>query len=719
MAESTVKIVFLGDASKLKGEIDGIDSKVDKSGSVFDGFGKKAALGLGAGGLAAGAAFVHFGQMGNALDAMGKKASTVFEGSKGEIDQWADANAKAFGLTDDQLTGLAANFGDLLKPMGFTADQAADMSKDVVGLSGALSAWSGGTVSASEASDILAKAMLGERDGLKGLGIAISEADVQARLAKNGTDKLTGAALEQAKAVATQELIFEKSTDAQKAWADGSMDAIKSQNSIKSSIGELQEQLATRLQPAFAAMSSWIMSTGIPALEQFAGWVQDNVVPAVQAMADGIGAAIGFLVEWWRENWAQIRDTATQVIENVRTVVEGVLGAIEAFWRTWGGTITSLVTGVFDGVRQVIEGALTVIQGIINVVMGLIRGDFSRVWEGIQAIFSGAWALINGIVDTAMAAVRALIETGMRLVAGVFDAAWEGIKTATSGAINAVLEFATALPGRIVAGLGDLTKTLVSKGLDIVNGLGTGMRNAWDALVMWVESIKNLITGAIGDAARWLWDIGRAIIQGLWDGMKDLWKDVTGWLGGLGGAIKNLKGPIGKDRVLLTNEGRAIITGLHDGMKSAWEPVPGWLEDLGDTMVGRASDMGDAMAWAVEDMGTSMVGSMTSSMDTMVDVVTSGADRAVKAWELAVIAIDEINRSIDAADYNPDGLSPDDVLERANEERRKALGGASVVNNTTVNVSGVSDPVRAASLANDYVARTLASNQMRVALAGA
>ncbi|MBP6729094.1 MAG: hypothetical protein KA129_05690, partial [Microthrixaceae bacterium] len=331
MGESTVKIIFLGDASKLKGEIDGIDAKVDKSGSVFDGFGKKAALGLGAGGVAAGAAFVHFGQMGNALDAMGKKAATVFEGSKADIDSWADANAKAFGLTDDQLTGLAANFGDLLKPMGFTADQAASMSKDVVGLSGALSAWSGGTVSASEASDILAKAMLGERDGLKGLGIAISEADVQARLAKNGTDKLTGAALEQAKAVATQQLIFEKSTDAQKAWADGSMDAIKSQNSIKSSIGELQEQLATRLQPAFAAMSGWLVNDGIPALEQFAGWVQDNVVPAVQSMAQGIGDAIGFLADWWRENWDEIRDTATQVIENVRTVVEGVLGAIEAF----------------------------------------------------------------------------------------------------------------------------------------------------------------------------------------------------------------------------------------------------------------------------------------------------------------------------------------------------------------------------------------------------
>ena len=68
---------------------------------------------------------------------------------------------------------------------------------------------------------ILTKAYLGERDALTSLGIKISEADVQARLAANGQDELTGAALEQAKAVATQQLIFEKSTDAQKAWSDG------------------------------------------------------------------------------------------------------------------------------------------------------------------------------------------------------------------------------------------------------------------------------------------------------------------------------------------------------------------------------------------------------------------------------------------------------------------------------------------------------------------
>ena len=116
------------------------------------------------------------------------------------------------GLTSRAAVGLATDMGDLLVPMGFTRDQAAGMSTDVIGLSGALSEWTGGTRSAAEVADILQKGMLGERDALKSLGISITEADVAAQLAADGNDKLTGSALAQAKAQATLTLYMAKTT---------------------------------------------------------------------------------------------------------------------------------------------------------------------------------------------------------------------------------------------------------------------------------------------------------------------------------------------------------------------------------------------------------------------------------------------------------------------------------------------------------------------------
>lgn len=191
-----------------------------------------------------------------------KKSQAVFENSSWDIDKWAGANAHSFGLTKNELRAAAANFGDLIKPMGFTAAETAGLTKKTLDLSGALSAWSGGQRSATEVADIFAKAMLGERDSLKGLGISISEADVQARLALKGQKDLTGVALEQAKAVATQELIFEKSKDAQKAWADGSLDAVKKANQLKSFMAEMREEVAERVGPAFRVAAPAIEALG-------------------------------------------------------------------------------------------------------------------------------------------------------------------------------------------------------------------------------------------------------------------------------------------------------------------------------------------------------------------------------------------------------------------------------------------------------------------------
>ena len=63
--------------------------------------------------------------------------------------------------------------------------------------------------------------MLGEREQLKSLGISINQAEVDARVLANQQKGLTYATEQQAKAVATQQLIYEKSEDAQTAFEEG------------------------------------------------------------------------------------------------------------------------------------------------------------------------------------------------------------------------------------------------------------------------------------------------------------------------------------------------------------------------------------------------------------------------------------------------------------------------------------------------------------------
>lgn len=235
---------------------------------------------LGIAGIAFGASeIIGYGKrvldLGISMDTLNRKAQTVFGDALPQVTREAEKNATAMGLTSSQYTDAATAIADLLIPMGFQREESAAISTELVNLSGALSEWTGGQKSATEVSEILQKALLGEREQLKTLGISIQEADVKARLAEKGLDKLTGTMLQQAKAAATLELITEKTADAQTAFADGSGTAIRRQAELSAKFSEIQEKIATALLPVFERL----LEALVP--------VVDAVSEAVDVLANG------------------------------------------------------------------------------------------------------------------------------------------------------------------------------------------------------------------------------------------------------------------------------------------------------------------------------------------------------------------------------------------------------------------------------------------------
>jgi len=226
------------------------------------------------------------------MEILAQKAETVFAQALPSVTHAAKENATAMGLTTSSYVDAAAAIGDLLIPMGFQREEAAAISTELVNLSGALSEWTGGQISAANVTQILGKAMLGEREQLKQLGIAISEADVKARIAEKGLENLTGTLLQQAKAAATLELITEKSIDAQEAYLKNSDKAVRKQAQINAQFREAAESLAETLLPVFKwlaqvsyefAQSSRSISDFISGLINPAGaavkaWEEQNAV---------------------------------------------------------------------------------------------------------------------------------------------------------------------------------------------------------------------------------------------------------------------------------------------------------------------------------------------------------------------------------------------------------------------------------------------------------
>jgi hypothetical protein len=296
--------------NKLKGTTGGLNTNLATSAKRFALMGT-AVVAAGAGvALATKKIF----DMAANLELVENKINVVF-GEQGQmVANWADTVSERMGLSSLQAQGLAANFADLLIPMKFTREQAAQMSTDIIGLSGALAEWSGGTRTTAEVSDILGKAMLGEREAIKSLGISITEADVKNKILSMSTQQLSGLTEAQAKAIATRDLILEKSIDAQTAYAENTDGLSVTQAKLSSAFEEAKETLIRELQPALADLAEFLKDSFIPFMEEVA-------IPAFGKLIQA-GIKIG-------EAFAFVGNMADKLTPKIRGG-GGMEGAIEA-----------------------------------------------------------------------------------------------------------------------------------------------------------------------------------------------------------------------------------------------------------------------------------------------------------------------------------------------------------------------------------------------------
>lgn len=472
------------------------DRHVGRMSRSWDGF--RRMVGTGAtwfAGIAAGAAILgpKLLDSGASLEALDRKAATVFSGSSlSSVQSWASKVAGSFGVTRSQAIAMATSMGDLFKPMGFTAAQAAGMATELGDLSGALSAWTGGTRSAADVADVITKAMLGERDGLKELGISISEADVQARLAANGQSKLTGSALEQAKALATMQLIQEKSTDAQKAWADGSMDGIKASNASKASLRQLGETVTRMLYPVLEKL--------LPIVQRVADWLGERLPGALRTAGKFISDVIGGgkkLIE----DLANAFGVSEKTIGIVLGSIAGALVLVALAWNAGPGLIVTGIAALVAGFlwaynnvewfRTGVQTAFSLIKTYIDVMfitpIKAVITAIGWLWEkseGFRGFIAGVFKVGIGIGKTAFEGIRDAIGWVFDKVGWLWDKL-EPFRAFVAGAFNAGIGVGkAAFEGIRDAAVGVWEK--LQPVIDALKTIITKAQEAWD----WVQKIN-------------------------------------------------------------------------------------------------------------------------------------------------------------------------------------------------------------------------------------
>jgi hypothetical protein len=260
-----------GELTAVQGRMSDLNTTGKKTNSMFGQF-KSLLPVLGVAALVANIGQLSRELLGLAIQLEGdnRRATIVFGESLSYVEGEAKKLSKAMGVTTKEFIAAAVGTADLLVPLDFTRDAAAKMSVQLQSLSGALDEWTGGRYGAAEVSNILTKAMLGENEQLKTLGIAIrKDSEEFTSLVKLKMQDAT-VTKAQAEAMATLELIQKKSLDAQTAYTQDGNELLRLQKDISRWWRQLKEDSTKYI---------YTILSGIKAIIEY----KDVIIPAIVA----------------------------------------------------------------------------------------------------------------------------------------------------------------------------------------------------------------------------------------------------------------------------------------------------------------------------------------------------------------------------------------------------------------------------------------------------
>ncbi len=199
-----------GDTSGIDKSLKNANKSADDTGKKFAGLGRIIAKTFAIG------AVVTFGKTiakaGSDAQETAQKFGVVFSTIQEDAQKTAKSLAQDFNFSNNAAMELLAGTGNLLEGLGYTQTEALKMSESIAQLGSDLTSMNNYAGGAAEATRILTKALLGEREALQALDLKVTDDQLRAYAKSLGT---TWDALTQAeKAQATFNIITAQSANA-------------------------------------------------------------------------------------------------------------------------------------------------------------------------------------------------------------------------------------------------------------------------------------------------------------------------------------------------------------------------------------------------------------------------------------------------------------------------------------------------------------------------
>lgn len=374
------------------------------------------------------------------------KFGVVFRDLSKESENVASNLQKNFGLSSVQAKQLLGDTGDLLTGFGFTQKSALDLSSQVNELAVDLASFTNFSGGAEGASKALTKALLGERESIKSLGISILDEDVKARVLLNTQKGLTFETERQAKAYATLQIAQEQSKNAIGDYARTSGGLANVARRLGARITDLGVSFGKILIPivtkaALKAEELLLFFTGLSERTKTIILVIGGLVAVVGPLLLALGFVVSLVIT--------LISGFTALAVSIG-VTNAQLLLFIAYWALVAVAAVAAVALII----LVLEDLYAFFTGEDSLT-GIIVAEFGKAFDYIGELFNGLPGIVQAAIALATTPVRAFFSL-IRAAGGALGALSEGD---FSGALDALTEGVQNVvdPSRVLGnGLGGL-----------------------------------------------------------------------------------------------------------------------------------------------------------------------------------------------------------------------------------------------------------------------
>ncbi len=285
-------------------------------------------------------------------------------------------------------------------------------------------------------------------------------------------------------------------------------------------------QVAAAIAGAATSVISWV-AVAIGAQEAAAGTTRSTAQIVFGWVAAAAGAVVNAAVIVAQWAWAALSTGASWVAMGVSATVNAV--KVGAVWLAQTlATTASIIAGWAVAAAAVVAGwvvmaaqsliqaarmaaawfiALGPVGWIIAAVIGLVALIIAN-WDTVVSWTKTAWEAVTGALSDAWEWIKGIVQQGIDFLVNLFlnftlpgliIKHWDTIKQVFTDGINAVVNFMTSLPGKIIGAIGNLGSLLYSKGTELIQGLVNGIANAASFVGNVAKNVVNAVIGFVND----------------------------------------------------------------------------------------------------------------------------------------------------------------------------------------------------------------------------